>query len=154
MRISTVCFPIRGKRIILAPTKRGFGAGKLNGYGGKWDPEDATVEDAAVREVLEEGGVTVPKENLEKVAVINFFRGDEYIFECHIYFCREWEGEFVETEEMGPPEEFEMFKLPFDRMFDADGLWLSLVCAGQKIKGECHYNQEMKVARFEYDSMA
>jgi hypothetical protein len=49
MKISTIVFPVKEDHIFLANKKRGFGAGFLNGYGGKKQPEDATIEDVAAR---------------------------------------------------------------------------------------------------------
>jgi len=60
------------KELLLAMKKRGFGIGKWNGVGGKFDLEkgDKDVVDAARRETEEEIGVKV--ESMEKVAVLNF----------------------------------------------------------------------------------
>ena len=97
MKISTICFPVRDGKIFLAMKKTGFGAGFLNGYGGKQEAGDASTEATALREMKEESGVTVQLEDLEKVAVIDFFKGGQHIFECHVYFCHNWVGEFQET---------------------------------------------------------
>jgi 8-oxo-dGTP pyrophosphatase MutT (NUDIX family) len=45
-------------RILLGRKKRGFGAGKANGFGGKVEVGE-TIKEAAVREVQEESGVTI-----------------------------------------------------------------------------------------------
>ncbi|MEJ0073651.1 MAG: NUDIX domain-containing protein [Candidatus Saccharibacteria bacterium] len=47
----------RNDEVLLAMKKRGFGAGRWNGVGGKLDPGE-TVEQALVRECQEEIGVT------------------------------------------------------------------------------------------------
>ena len=54
-------------RILLGMKKRGFGAGRWNGFGGKVQ-EGETVEDAARREVFEEAGIHV--DHLEKAGVL------------------------------------------------------------------------------------
>ena len=48
--------------VLLGYKKRGFGAGKWNGFGGKLDPNDRSVYEGARREVREECGVAVPAE--------------------------------------------------------------------------------------------
>ncbi len=149
MRITTIVFPVRDDCIFLATKKRKVGAGFLNGWGGKKKLGDVTIEDTARRELKEESGVTA--QNLEKVAVVEFFEGCILIFECHIFFCHEWQGELCEPDEMGKPELYELSGLPFDRMMDADKKWLSVVCAGQKIRAQVWYNNGLThLERFEW----
>ena len=151
MKISTIVFPVKDNKIFLANKKRGFGTGFLNGYGGKQQPEDSTIEHTAVREMEEEGGIVASLEDLEKVAVINFFEEDNEIFECHIFFCHNWRGEFQETEEMSAPQAFDILNPPYDKMWDADRVWLPLVCSGQKIRAISRYNKGMsKQESFDY----
>jgi len=154
MKISTICFPVKDNRIFLANKKRGFGKGFLNGYGGKKQLEDRSIEDTAVRELMEEGGIIASPEKLEKVAVIDFFEGETQIFECHIFFCRDWQGEFFETEEMGMPTSYEIVDLPYERMWDADRVWLPLICSGQKIRARSYYNEGMtEQVKFEHEPL-
>jgi 8-oxo-dGTP pyrophosphatase MutT (NUDIX family) len=152
MKISTIVFPVQDNQIFLANKKRGFGAGFLNGYGGKKQPEDKTVDDTAVRELREEAGIEAKE--LEKVAVIEFFEEESPVFECHIFFCRSWTGEFKETEEMAFPQAYDISNVPYDKMWDADRVWLPLVCAGQKIKAVSIYNKGMtKQESFKYQEL-
>ena len=151
-KVSTICFPVRDNRIYLANKKRGFGMGFLNGYGGKKKQKDKTIEDTAVREMKEESGVAVMPKDLEKVAIIDFFEGAAHIFECHVFFCRDWKGEFTETEEMSKAEPYDIHNPPYARMWDADRIWLPLVCSGKKIRGKSYYNQGMnRQEKFEYE---
>ncbi|MDP3956469.1 MAG: NUDIX domain-containing protein [bacterium] len=154
MKVGTICFPVQGGNIFLANKKRGFGAGFLNGYGGKQQPEDPTIVEAAIREMKEEGGIVASPEDLEKVAVINFFEEDVQIFECHVFFCRTWQGEFHETDEMDAPQLYNMLDLPYNRMWDADKVWLPIVCSGEKIRATSKYNQGMtRQENFEYEPL-
>jgi 8-oxo-dGTP pyrophosphatase MutT (NUDIX family) len=52
--------------------KRGFGMGRWNGAGGKFDPEkgDKNILEAAIRETKEEIGVEI--KNPEKVGLFHF----------------------------------------------------------------------------------
>lgn len=54
----TLCFVHDNERILLGMKKRGFGANRWNGYGGKL-LDGETVEEAAVREFQEEAGIKV-----------------------------------------------------------------------------------------------
>ncbi len=53
----------KGNQILLAMKKRGFGAGKFNGVGGKLE-ENETLEDAMLRETKEEIDVIPTKKEI------------------------------------------------------------------------------------------
>ena len=143
MKTSTIIFPIQGENVILAPKKRGFGKGFLNGYGGKKEETDITVEDAAVREFLDESSASCVRGALELVAVIDFYEGEKHIFETHVYFSYLWDGELRETEEMGTPELYPISGVPYDRMWDADKVWLKMAFNGERFRAKSVYNEGM-----------
>jgi len=142
MRDVTLTLPLREHDICLAMKKRGFGAGKLNGFGGK--PETGeSPEDAAVRELDEEGGIRADASMLEKVAVIEFsFEGKpDWDQRMHVYLVREWDGEPVETEEMAP-EWMPRSAIPYERMWIDDEFWLPRVLAGERLEGSFRFNED------------
>lgn len=153
----TLCFPVRGDKLYLPKKLRGFGEGFLNGYGGKWDRMDKTIVGCAIRELKQESGVAVRSEDLEKVAIIDFFKGGEPLFECHVFVVRNWEGEFAASEEMGAPETFDLKALPFDKMWDADKVWLPLIFTKdgiKRIRAWSYYSADMKrQIDFKYQSL-
>src|SRR5690349_5636557 len=78
--------------ILLAMKKRGFGAGKWNGVGGKLEPGES-IEEALVRESIEEVGVT-PK-SWQKVAELDFIQDattDPWHMYVYVYVSWDWEG--------------------------------------------------------------
>lgn len=154
MKLTTLCFLIKDDKVLLSEKKKGFGAGFLNGYGGKVK-EDETPELAICRELVEEAGVVVEQDNLEKVAVIDFFDGDTYIFECYVYFAKDWKGELTESEEMATPKWFDRETAPYDRMWKADREWLPLIFSGKKIHGKAYYKPGMAgMDHFEYEDLS
>ena len=74
MKQATLCYLIKEKphrQVLLGLKKRGFGEGKLNGFGGKVK-ENETIEQAALRELEEETGLTdIPLAEFGRVIVNN-----------------------------------------------------------------------------------
>jgi len=142
MKHKTLCLPVKNGKILLGMKKRGFGVGKINGFGGKVKP-DETVEEAATRELFEEVGLEVRPNELKKVGELSFVfphsEGDNQI--AHVFLIDSWEGEPRESEEMG----FEWFSfndIPFDKMWDDDKYWLPLVLGGRKIRGKFSFRED------------
>ena len=124
----------RVKEILLPMKKRGFGQGKYNGYGGKVNPGER-IEDASIRELNEESGITASRESMKKVAELTFIfpevpkeKGWDQLM--HVYFITNWSGEPAESEEMSP-HWFSLDSIPYDRMWPDDKHWLPLVLDGK-----------------------
>ncbi len=131
MRDATLCFPVRGGKVLLGMKKRGFGEGKFNGFGGKVE-EGESVEEAALREMREEVGLNAAE--LLKVGELEFVfpHADGWDQLVHVFLVEEWDGEPRETEEMRP-EWFPKASVPFHKMWEDDPHWLPLVLAGEKV---------------------
>ena len=132
----------RGDEILLGRKKRGFGAGKLNGVGGKQEPGE-TIEECAVRETQEEIGVTITRyECLGKIIFDNLFYKETA--ECNMMHCfvaTEWEGEPVESDEE-EPQWIKISELDYSQMWGDDEYWLPPVLANRKIEAYFHYTPE------------
>ncbi len=154
MRNSTLVFLVKRntskniENICLAMKKRGFGAGRYNGTGGK--VEEETIEEAAIRETREEIGVQV--ENLVKVAKLEFRFPHNPAWDqiVHVFLSEIWDGELTESEEM-KPEWFSVSKIPYDTMWPDDKFWLPKVIAGDLIKGSFVFGENDIVVQQEVD---
>jgi mutator protein MutT len=118
--------------ICLAMKKRGFGAGRWNGVGGKVE-EGETLEQAVLREANEEIGVTA--RNIWKVGEMTFTfpHKPEWNQVVHTYFTTEWDGEPQESDEM-KPQWYDVTAIPFDEMWPADKFWLPRVIEGELVR--------------------
>lgn len=123
----TLCILIKvdekGERQIgLAMKKRGFGAGRWNGMGGKVK-EGETIEQAMIRETQEEVGVKVL--DYQKVAHLHFYFSHEPTWNqsMHVYVATKWFGEPSESEEMKPAW-FKINEIPYKEMWPDDIYWL------------------------------
>lgn len=131
-KLLTLCIIFKPPKVLLGMKKRGFGAGRWNGFGGKVSEGEA-VEDAARREVKEEAGIDVG--NMEKVGLIEFeFQDNPEVQEVHIFKSNTFSGEPHETEEM-KPQWFEIDEIPFDDMWPDDKYWMPLFLNSKKFKG-------------------
>ncbi|HEX5429946.1 MAG TPA: 8-oxo-dGTP diphosphatase [Patescibacteria group bacterium] len=144
MRRSSLCFLLSESKILLAMKKRGFGAGKWNGYGGKQLPNEV-IGQTALREMSEEIGVTAQLSDLEFVATLNFYfdQKHEWNQEVSVFICRHWQEDPVETEEMRP-QWFALSDIPYDQMWVDDRHWLPKVLAGQKVTGDFYFSEDLK----------
>lgn len=131
-KILTLAFVLEPERILLAMKKRGFGAGRWNGAGGKVEAGEM-IEDAARRETREEIGITA--ESLEKLGILEFeFIGNPVPLEVHIFKIAAYRGAPSESDEMRP-QWFSLDDIPYDDMWPDDRYWLPLFIAGKKFRG-------------------
>src|SRR3989344_1679925 len=99
-KVLTLCVVYQHPKILLGVKKRGFGAGRWNGFGGKVNEGEA-IEDAASRELEEEAGIHAL--DMTKMGVLDFeFENDSKILEVHIFRVTRFKGEPSESDEMKP----------------------------------------------------
>jgi 8-oxo-dGTP diphosphatase len=108
------------REVLLIRKKRGLGAGKINGPGGKIDPGETAAE-CAVRETSEELGIRVLDPVKHGELWFNFTDGLKLHVE--VFRATRHEGEPVETVEAAPLWT-SIDRLPFDEMWADDRCWL------------------------------
>jgi len=138
MKKVTLCFCVRDSQVLLAMKKRGFGAGKWNGYGGKVK-EGESVREATTRELKEESSLVANPADLKQVALTHFYFAEQHVFDCDVFLLHDWTGEPVETDEM-KPKWWDISNLPFGEMWVADDKWLPFIFAGEKIEAHIYFN--------------
>jgi ADP-ribose pyrophosphatase YjhB (NUDIX family) len=144
----TLLFFVKDKKILLAMKKRGFGAGKWNGVGGKIEAGES-IEDALVRESVEEVGVKPL--SWGKVAELDFVQDattDPWHMYVHVYISEEWEGEPTESEEM-KPQWYPTSNIPYEVMWEDDQYWLQRVLDGEKLNGKFTFDEHDKLISHE-----
>jgi len=140
---AVLCFIIRNERILLIEKKRGLGAGKVNGPGGKIDPGETPVE-AAIRETEEEVGL---RPQSPAVAGELFFQfADGLSIHCTVFRSSEATGQLIETEEARgfwcPVDQ-----IPFEQMWSDDVYWFAPFLQGTYFKGYFTFDGDQMLSR-------
>ena len=127
----TLGFVVRDGQVLLIEKKRGLGAGKVNGFGGKVEAGETELR-CMIREGKEEVGIEL--HNPQKMADLHFSRPDGEDIHVAVFVAKSFSGELRETEE-AKPVWYDQKKLPFGRMWADDPFWLPLVLQGKKVIG-------------------
>ncbi len=148
MKYLTLVFLCREHEVLLAMKKRGFGAGRWNGVGGKLEAGE-TEQQAMLRETKEE--IDVELTAYEKVAQLRFderYQGEETIMNVAVYVATAWTGEPQESEEM-QPQWFGLESVPYHEMWADDEYWLPAVLAGGKVRGSFKLDDDDHIVAYE-----
>lgn len=138
---AVLCFLRRDDQVLLIRKKRGLGAGKINGPGGKTESGERP-QDAAVRETREEVGL----EPLDPVhyGTLRFAFTDGYNLQVHVFVASRWCGTMTETEEAEPFWVSES-EIPYDQMWQDDKWWLPAVLAGDDVEAEMAFDGDRMI---------
>ncbi|KAF7326372.1 7,8-dihydro-8-oxoguanine triphosphatase [Mycena venus] len=156
IRYYTNVFVVQDDKILLGYKKRGLGIHKsesshysplaatrlivsprYNGFGGKVEPNESTL-DAALRELKEEAGITAP---LTHAGTLLFVVPGEKWAHIDIFRAEEYTGVVTESDEMRP-KWFDTTDIPFDQMWDEDRYWLPLLLSKQSFSGRADFERE------------
>jgi 8-oxo-dGTP diphosphatase len=144
---ATLLFVIRGGQILLIRKKRGLGAGKINGPGGRIDPGETPLE-AAIREVEEE--LCVTPTGVRGCGELRFQFLDGLSLHGYVFTATDCDGEPRETEE-ATPLWTQIDSIPYDEMWADDRLWFPLMLAGTRFDGRFLFDGD-RMLGFEVES--
>jgi 8-oxo-dGTP diphosphatase len=128
---AVICFIKTGGHVLLIRKKRGLGSGKINGPGGRLESGE-TPQQAAIRETHEEVGLTML--DPEPRAELSFAFADGYALFATVFIASRYRGTLVETPE-AEPFWCRLERIPYDRMWSDDYLWLPHVLGGHYVTG-------------------
>lgn len=135
---ATLLFVVRDGEILLIEKKRGLGAGKVNGPGGKIELGESP-KDCAIRETKEELGIDV--DSPRKLGELRFAMSDVPDILCHVYLARRFQGVAVETVE-AKPRWSRISDIPYPRMWADDRYWLPLLLEERSFLAHFVFNGE------------
>ena len=140
---ANLCFIVKDQQVLLIRKKRGLGAGKINGPGGKLEPGETALQ-AAIRETQEEIGVTPV--DIEERGILNFQFVDGYSLHCTVFIARDHVGEPIETVE-ATPKWVPVDAIPFDEMWEDDQYWLPQAINGEGFEAWFVFDGEKMLSR-------
>lgn len=146
LRRRTLCFLVKDEKVLLGRKRKGFGQGNWLGIGGKVE-QGETLEEAVIREMLEEVGVK--PSGTFRVATLDFYfpyveEPRKWNQQVCVFIAREWEGEPKESEEIFP-QWFDVNKIPVESMWSDAIHWLPKILKGVKLKAEFTFNRHLGV---------
>jgi 8-oxo-dGTP diphosphatase len=124
---ATLLFVIMRGRVLLIRKKRGLGAGKINGPGGRIEPGESP-EACAIRETKEELGIIAVC--VSRRGELSFQFTDGFSIHAEVFTAPSFNGEPSETAE-AIPLWFPVGELPYAEMWEDDAIWLPLLLAGK-----------------------
>jgi 8-oxo-dGTP diphosphatase len=128
---ATLCFVIRDGQALLIRKKRGLGAGKINGPGGRLDPGETPLQ-CAIREVQEE--LLVTPTGVQPAGELLFQFADGHSIHGYVFTATGCVGEPTETDE-ATPHWFPLARIPFPEMWADDRIWVPLMIEGRPFVG-------------------
>jgi 8-oxo-dGTP diphosphatase len=138
---ATLLFVVRNGSILLIHKKRGFGAGKINGPGGRLEHKETPMQ-AAVRETQEELLVT-PLE-VKPAGDLFFQFRDGLNIRGWVFRAEDCEGTPQETEE-AVPLWAPLDEIPYEHMWEDDRYWLPLVLERTSFSGRFLFDGETMI---------
>lgn len=139
---ATLLFVVENDKVLLIRKKRGLGAGKINGPGGKLDPGE-TFQQCAHREVNEELCIVVNES--KNAGRLRFQFIDDYSIDVQVFIATNFTGTPTETEE-AIPLWFNLDDIPFSQMWVDDEIWLPRVLAGERVDGRFVFDEDRLLA--------
>lgn len=139
---ATLLFIIREGEILLIRKKRGLGAGKINGPGGKIDPGE-TPRQCAVREVEEELLVTAT--DAQEIGLLHFQFTDGLALLCHVFRATTFTGTPTETDE-ATPIWTPLDAIPIEEMWDDDRYWIQHLIRAERFEGFFEFDGEIMLS--------
>ncbi|MFT5467435.1 MAG: 8-oxo-dGTP diphosphatase [Verrucomicrobiales bacterium] len=137
---ANLLFVVEDGRVLLIRKKRGLGAGKINGPGGKLDPGETALE-SALREVDEELCIQVEPSSCQEMGVLRFQFVDGLALHCTVFRGTRYAGTPTETDE-AIPLWFALDEIPYDEMWADDRHWLGRALDGQRFSGDFLFDDE------------
>lgn len=133
---ATLLYVLCDGQILLIRKKRGLGAGKINGPGGRVEGDESAIE-CAVRETQEEVGIRA--RGVRERGQMRFQFVDGFSMQVEILTADVYEGTPRETDEAAPLW-YSTDEIPYGEMWATDRYWLPDIVAGKRLTGRALFD--------------
>lgn len=133
---ATLLFVRHEAEVLLIEKKRGLGAGKVNGPGGRIQPGESALE-CAVRETREEVGIEAL--GVHQAGELAFQFADGFGIHVTVFAAGEHRGQATESEE-AVPLWTSIAHIPYERMWADDRFWLPWMLDGLPFEGRALFD--------------
>lgn len=137
-QVATLLFVVKDTEVLLIHKKRGLGAGKINGPGGKLERGETPMQ-CAIRETTEE--LCITPIYVRAAGLLLFHSEDTPRLQGCVFVASDYIGTPQETAE-AKPIWFNKEDVPYDRMWEDDRYWLPAVLSGKGVEGRFIFIQE------------
>jgi 8-oxo-dGTP diphosphatase len=141
--LATLMFVIQDGQILLIRKKRGLGAGKMNGPGGKIEPGETPLQ-AVIRETQEEVGLT--PDGARELGVLRFQFTSGLAILCYVFRADTYTGQLIETDE-ATPYWVPIADIPYPEMWADDIYWLPHILTETKFQAYFEFDDEVMLSR-------
>ena len=135
---ATLLFVIKNGMILLIHKKKGLGAGKINGPGGRIEQGETAME-AAVREVQEE--LLITPLNVRPCGELCFQFVNGYSLQGYVFAADDFTGSPQETDEAAPLWQ-SLDSIPYNRMWADDKIWIPIMLRGEFFAGRFLFDED------------
>jgi len=147
MKKATLAIIVKDWKILLAMKKRGFGEWKFNWPWWKVEKWE-TPQDAMIREAYEELKIKIIDQELIWRIKFFFENNPDQDIDWYIFYVNKFEWTPQETEEM-KPYWFDINKIPYDKMWEDDKIWLPKALKKEKFSYNFYFDKNQKLLRTE-----
>ena len=139
--VATLAFVVRDGQVLLIEKRRGLGAGKVNGPGGRLEPGETPLA-AAIRETEEE--VLATPTDLAPAGELRFQFLDGHSIHVYVFRADGLRGEPGETAE-ALPFWCPLTAIPYERMWEDDRWWFPHLLARTPFSGRFLFDGDRMV---------
>ena len=148
MRQTTLWMIVKLNKILLCMKKRWFWEWLWNWAGWKCEKNES-INEAMIRELFEETKLKTTNNDIENYWLLHFiFEGNsDWNQDVNIFKINNFTWIPTETEEM-KPNWFEIDKIPYDKMWEDDKIWLPEFLSGEKVEYEFVFWLDWKIKSY------